>query len=115
MESVVVSRLAAAISCHPRTLARRLIGPSSPLSSVKDQVSLARAAQFLGSDPTALSLFLKEEANGTDEALTVEYAAMVLGISERQVYSQITDKTITPLIHFGKTLRFSRNALLGKK
>lgn len=110
-EAIRIKDLAAALSCHPRTLSRLMSGGLSPPLSAEERVYLADAARLLKMDAKVLSQFVTAKNAGQDEALDMEFAMMVTGLGETTIKRRMQEGKIVPLVHVNRILRFSRKAL----
>lgn len=111
METIELPVMAAALCCQPRTLSRLIHGRFAARSLQKAPVSLALAAQYLKTEQLPLSLFLRAALNGTDEALTPEFAMMVLDKPRSTFFRLLKEGKIPVIVHVGRFSRFSRNQL----
>lgn len=111
METIELPDMAAALCCHPRTLSRLIHGRFGARSLQKAQVSLALAAPLLKTEQLPLSQFLNAVQRGEDEALTPEFAMMVLDKPRSTFFRLLKEGKIPVIVHVGRFSRFSRNAL----
>ncbi len=111
METIELTSMAEALSCQPRTLCRLIHGPFAARSLQKAPVSLGLAAQSLMTEQQALSQFITEALAKRDEALTPEFAWMVMDKTRPTFYRLFKAGQIPAIVHVGRFSRFSRVAL----
>ena len=111
METIELPSMAAALSCQPRTLCRLIHGPFAARSLARAPVSLALAAQSLKTEQLPLSQFLTAALAGKDEALTPEFAIMVLNKPRSTFFRLLKEGKIPVIVHVGRFSRFSGEAL----
>lgn len=111
METIELPSMAAALSVRPRTLCRLIHGPFAARSLQRAPVSLERAAHYLKTDELLLSRFLIEALAGRDEALTLEFAMMVVNKPRSTFFRLLKEGKIPVIVHVGRFSRFSRVAL----
>lgn len=110
MEKIELPRMAAALSCPPRTLCRLLYGLSAARSLRKAVVSLDHAGPALNMEEV-LSQFLEDVIAGKDEALDPFWARTVADVSKATFNRRHKEGVIPAIIHVGRFVRFSSNAV----
>lgn len=111
MEVIELPRMAAALSCQPRTLCRLIHGPFAARSLARAPVSLGVAARALQADQKALCKFLIATLDGKDDALIPDIAIMVSELTRPTFYRYFKEGKIPAVVHVGRFSRFSRETI----